>query len=60
MPGEPPKKSANSKLFQYSSCKLISLLLIHELNYGSANTIDFVNVHILNGKADRRGVMVKK
>ncbi len=55
MPGEPPKKSANSKLFKYSSCKFFSLLPIQEVNYGSANTIDFVNVHIFNRQSGSKG-----
>jgi hypothetical protein len=61
MKGEPPKKSEKSQLFDvhpanllrlaYSSNKVylfIYFYFIYLINYGSANTIGFMNVHILN------------
>jgi hypothetical protein len=54
-----PKKSANLSCSNVHPANLIRLP-IQEINYGSSNTIGFVNVHILYGKADGRDEMVKK
>jgi hypothetical protein len=47
MPGEPPKKSANSQLFEYSSCKFVLPPLFKDKHIRT-NTIGIVNVHIFN------------
>ncbi len=55
MPGETPKKSANSQLFEYSSCKFDPPCLFKQKNYGSSNTNGIVNVHRMKRQSGSKG-----
>ncbi len=59
MPGEPPQQIRKISVVWIFILRIWSALPIQEINYGSANTIGFVNVYILNRQSWSKGEMVK-
>ncbi len=55
-----PLKNPQTLIVRVFILQIWSALPIQEINYGSANTIGFVNVHILNRQSRSKGKMVKK